>query len=124
MECIFCLQGNRENNHFPLSLKYCSSIQSTPEQLQRIICITKVCPTCLQDHGPEGPCDDQTQGGNPKQCREDCMLDLKPLCFFTCEHGKVLRTRTKAVSIQVGNNAINVPLLETWHVGNQKVWVQ
>ena len=88
VECIFCLQGNRENNHFPLSSKYCSSIQSTPEQLQRIICITKVCPTCLQDHRPEGPCDDQTQGGNPKQCREGCTLDIKPLCFFLASMGK------------------------------------
>ena len=35
-----------------------------------------------------------------------------------------MRTRTKAVSIQVGNNAINIPLVETWQVGNQQVRVQ
>ena len=70
VECVFCLQDQKENGHYPLSSQYCHSIAATPEQLQKIIGHTKVCPTCLQDHGPEGLCDDRTSSGHIKKCRE------------------------------------------------------
>ena len=34
------------------------------------------------------------------------------------------RTRTKGVSVQVGSDAVNVPLVETWQVGGNAVRVQ
>ena len=122
--CVFCLQDQKENGHYPLSSQYCHSIAATPEQLHKIIRHTKVCPTCLQNHGPQGPCDDKTRQGNPKKCRDGCTLDLKPLCFFACEHGRAMRMRTKAVSIQIGGGTVNIPLVKTWQVGGNEVRVQ
>ena len=66
VECIFCLQDQKENSHYPLSSQYCHSIASTPEQLQKIIRHVKVCPTCLQDHGPQGECNDKTRQATPR----------------------------------------------------------
>ena len=124
VECIFCRNDRKESGHYPLSSQYCHSIGATPEQLQKVIRQTKACATCLQEHGPAGTCDDKTRTGNEKKCREGCVLDSQPLCFFACVHGRAMRTRTKAVSIQDGNKAINIPLVETWQVGGNEIRVQ
>ena len=35
-----------------------------------------------------------------------------------------MRTRTKGVSVQVGSDAIDIPLVKTWQVGGNEVRVQ
>ena len=52
------------------------------------------------------------------------MIDSKPLCYFACEHGRAARVGIKTVSIQDGNKATNIPLVETWQVGGNKIRVQ
>ena len=123
-ECVFCRQDKKDCGHYPLSSKYCHSIMIPPEQLQKTLRNTNACPTCLQEHGPTEVCDDKTRSGFEKKCREGCTLDSKPLCFYACVHGRAMRTRTKAVTIQDGSEAINIPLVETWQVGGNEVRVQ